>query len=623
VPLIRLLGAPSIELDDEEVVSLRGKKVWALLAYLLLTERPAGRSHVAELLFEDADDPLRALRWALNELRRALPGTIGGDPLELELEPRCIVDAVVVDSGSWEEALALPSLGGELLEGAAPVAGAAFEAWLLGERRRMQAASQAILREGTVAFLGTGRHEEAISVAVRLVARDPLSEDNQELLIRAYAAAGDRASAVRQLEACRAVFQRELGIEPGESIGAALTPGPVSTIERPLGGVQAARAQLEAGNAAISAGAFEAGLDCLKRATLEAHSAGNLELLQESLLATGSALVHAGRLRQSEGGAALHEVIDLAARTERIDLEARACYELGWSEFLAASYGRAIVWLERARDGAGEDAALKAIATLILGKVRMETGRYAASLELIEEAIATTPPDESAGLGFALTCLGRTYLMQRDLEPAREVLERAVKVTEDGGALSLLPLPEAFLSEVLLVQGERDRAMELAEHAYALALQIGDATKATLAQRSLGIALDAMGRTDEAIDHLVEARRRLVLTPDHTASMAFALDALCAIAVRERHPEAARWVDDLGSLGGRTGMKEMICRSYLYRARLGSDEALATAASLAVHIDNPYLHRQIEDERSRTGAPASVGAWSSGASNVSRRTSSP
>ena len=70
--VVRLLGRPGIERRGDEPYRMRSRKSWALLAYLLLTERPTGRARLAELLFAEADDPLRALRWSLAEIRRAL-----------------------------------------------------------------------------------------------------------------------------------------------------------------------------------------------------------------------------------------------------------------------------------------------------------------------------------------------------------------------------------------------------------------------------------------------------------------------------------------------------------------------------------------------------------------------
>ena len=84
---IRLLGPPAIARDGVPAPPPRGRKAWALLAYLLLADRPPSRRHLAELLFGDADDPLGALRWTLAELRRAL-GTrelFGGDPVATAL----------------------------------------------------------------------------------------------------------------------------------------------------------------------------------------------------------------------------------------------------------------------------------------------------------------------------------------------------------------------------------------------------------------------------------------------------------------------------------------------------------------------------------------------------------
>ena len=69
--VVRLLGAPSVETDGAPTAPPRGRKSWALLAYLVLSERPPTRQHLAALLFPEADDPLGALRWSLADLRRS------------------------------------------------------------------------------------------------------------------------------------------------------------------------------------------------------------------------------------------------------------------------------------------------------------------------------------------------------------------------------------------------------------------------------------------------------------------------------------------------------------------------------------------------------------------------
>ena len=112
----------------------RGRKAWAVLAYVLLAERPVARSRLAELVFGDADDPLGALRWTLAQLRRALgvADLLRGDPLELGLPAEAAVDVLLLAGGESDPVL----VRGELIEGVHPGAGAEFDAWLLVERRR-------------------------------------------------------------------------------------------------------------------------------------------------------------------------------------------------------------------------------------------------------------------------------------------------------------------------------------------------------------------------------------------------------------------------------------------------------------------------------------------------------
>src|SRR4051794_4222179 len=101
--LVRLLGAPRIETDGAPMPAPRGRKSWALLAYLLLTDRPPSRHRLAALLFPDADDPLGALRWSLADVRRSLQGRAGldGDPVRLTLAPGVTSDVGMVASGVW------------------------------------------------------------------------------------------------------------------------------------------------------------------------------------------------------------------------------------------------------------------------------------------------------------------------------------------------------------------------------------------------------------------------------------------------------------------------------------------------------------------------------------------
>jgi len=152
---IHLLGTPRVERDGEAVPGPRGYKAWGLLAYLLRTDRPPSREQLVSLLFSEADDPFAALRWNLSALRRLLgDAVLEGDPLRLSLPRGALVDVETLICGSWIDALRLPGIERELLEGMSFSSSPAFDIWLLTERRHLGATAEAVLREAALARLG-------------------------------------------------------------------------------------------------------------------------------------------------------------------------------------------------------------------------------------------------------------------------------------------------------------------------------------------------------------------------------------------------------------------------------------------------------------------------------------
>ncbi|GFJ85890.1 AfsR/SARP family transcriptional regulator [Phytohabitans houttuyneae] len=181
----------------------------------------------------------------------------------------------------------LLDLGGELLEGVSLPACLEFESWLLVERHRVSAAVEARLRQAAVALLAGGAADEAVGYAARAVARNPLEEGNHELLVRSLAVAGDRAAALRQIAVGEDLLRRELGQEASAALREAADVGPESAMVSPLRGRAAALSQLEAGRAAIAAGAVDAGLQCLRRAVTEAARSGDAAVQGQALCALG------------------------------------------------------------------------------------------------------------------------------------------------------------------------------------------------------------------------------------------------------------------------------------------------------------------------------------------------
>ena len=107
------------------------------------------------------------------------------------------------------------------------------------------------------------------------------------------------------------------------------------------------------------------------------------------------------------------------------------------------------------------------------------------------------------------------------------------------------------------------------------------------------IRINAASSTRIAEDALTHCARQ---RDTHLWLRAYVLDALCAVALVAKHPTASRWVADLGSLAGRSGMRELSVRVYLYRRDLGDGSAIDAARVLSVGIENPHLHALIDPD---------------------------
>lgn len=593
VSSIHLLGRPWLGRGEAVVSPPRGRKAWGLLAYLLVAARPHPRDHLASLLFAEADDPLRALRWNLAELRRSLGlrEALRGDRVSVSLPPNTYVDLHVLTSGSWVEASAVPGLGCELLAGMDFPTSPGFEAWLLNERRRLTVAALAALREGALARLAAGDAVGAQSLAARLVALAPLDENGHALLIRAFVTGGDDEAASRQLHACTELMRRELGVDPGPAVAAALRSGDRRSSGR-VGAAASGRAQLDAGLAALKAGVLDAGLECLTRAAAEAAAAQDRELEAKASFELGSALVHCGRSRYEEGAAVLHEVLPLAESLGDNRLGAAAARELAWVELLSARYQRSEVWLQKALELAQGEPGEAASGLWVLGMGLTEVARYPESLAVLRQAItlADSAGDARAG-GIARALVGKAHLMRGELDEARPILEQSLETFQSAGWTWLLPWAEAYLGELELFAGNLERAEALLDHAFSLAAQISDPCFCAKSEANLGLLEARRGDVAAARSRLESARLWLVRTPDHVWSLGYALDASCVVGTSWALPDTGQWIDELEQLAGRAGMRELVARSYVHRHNLTGDVSMIEAARLlAADIDNPRLH---------------------------------
>lgn len=599
--LAQLLGPPLLTREGVVYAAPRGKKVWVLFAYLALSDQPPTRQLLTDLLFPDADDPASALRWNLSELRRLLggPDTVGsGNTVQLRLPSGSEIDVRVLLEGTSAAAVELPGLGRELLEGINVEASPGFNAWLLGERRRLQSVAGEVLREGALRALASGDARTAVDLATRMVGGEPLDEDAHVLLVRAFAATGDETAVQRQLDASLDLFRREVGVDLGSELYQAARmdldgpapPHPPSRVS--------VQALLESGEAAVSAGAIEIGVDELRGATAAARDAGEPALEAAALFALGSALVHAAKGRDEEGSAALHRAIAVTETIGDRRIAAASHRELGYVELLRGEYPRASVWLKSAMELADGD-------TLEVSRIRSVMGARLGDMGKHEQAeaelVAAIDLADSVANGrqsaWAMTCLGRGRLLRDELDEAENALTAAREMARAERWTAFVSYPEALLAEVWVRRGRLDLAAEAFEHAFTLGCSVDDACWEAYSVRGLGLLRAANGDLDGSVELMEDALTRCLRQRDtHRWIRAYVMDALCAAAGAAKHPRAPAWVTDLGSLAGRSGMGEFSVHAYLYQRDMGDPDALDAARALAVGVENPHVQRFLEPD---------------------------
>ncbi|MCW3002918.1 MAG: hypothetical protein JWQ20_2216 [Conexibacter sp.] len=586
---IRLLGKPQIERDGVPVGAPRGRKTWALLAYLLLCERPPPRSRVASLLFSEADDPLGALRWTLAELRRTLgvPDAVAGDPLELRLPPGAAVDVVALIAPG--EDVSFTRAEGELLEGMSFPSSPVFESWLGVMRRHLDGAARAMAHDEALVRLAAGDTARATELAAHLVSQDPLDQAGQELLIRCLARAGRHQAAERQLAECEALFRRELGVAPGPELRSAAGEAD-RTAAGAVGDHDAAVGQLAAGQAALDAGAVEPGVQILRQACAEAAACGDASLEARGLATLGSALVHAVRGRDEEGALRLHEALRLADAHGERAIAAAACRELGYIDVQAGRGPSAGRWLTRATALADGNEELCAVLG-VRGMALSDRAHYGAALDLLNRSVARA---ERCGrrrqAAWSLSLIGRVHLLRGELSLALPPLDECLALVAAERWTAFRPWPQALRAEASLLMGRPDEAAERLDHAFRLACRLGDPCWEAMGARLMGLVAARASDPAKAREQFADALARVTRVSDvYQWVHAHVLESAAALAVETGAHDAAQIVDRLAELAERCGLRELVVRAHVHRSRLGVAGSLESARLLAAEIDNPML----------------------------------
>ncbi len=573
--VIRLIGRPEIRDSTGQPVRIRGHKPWAVLARVALAERPVSRQQLAAELFPDADDPLGSLRWCLAELRRGVGAgdAFGGDPVVANLPADAHLDTAALLDGTFDRFDDL----GELLQGVHPKAAPGFESWLLVERERVAGLVDAKLRQAVLRALSLGDHERATRLAQVGVTRSPFDESAHVLFVRALVAAGS-AAATDHVAATEELFRTELGAPPSPALRSALR----LTVAGPAPGVSArstATALLDAGLAALDAGAVDAGMECLRRAAAEAERADDNQLHAKTLLELGTALVHAVRGYDDEGAVLLRQAADLGTGASDPALAAQALRELGYVDALVGRRRTAAAYLDEATRLASGDTRLMAGISAVVGFNLSEWGNHRGAIERYAAAVDLA---RSAGMprraAWALGLGARAQLLAGEPDRAEAWLKECVDVVDGEQWVAFRPWPLALLGEIRLDAGDDPAAVRSdLEEAFVLSCQLGDPCWEGSSARVLALTHAAEGDFGQALGWIGDARRRATRETDSYAGMEASILATDAeLSVRADDPvRAEAAARSLLTLAARTQQDGFLAIA-LELLRLDGDAARAT-----------------------------------------------
>jgi DNA-binding SARP family transcriptional activator len=131
---------------------------------------------------------------------------------------------VKVDLQTWtHQARLLMAQPGSGINGAVPTVVDALSAellpawsdeWLIFERQRWDQLRLHALEQLAERFASAGMYMDSVEAALAAVAIEPYRESANRVLIRAYIAEGNQASAVAQYHRYQRILTRELGVRP-------------------------------------------------------------------------------------------------------------------------------------------------------------------------------------------------------------------------------------------------------------------------------------------------------------------------------------------------------------------------------------------------------------------------
>ncbi|HSO90559.1 MAG TPA: SARP family transcriptional regulator, partial [Arthrobacter sp.] len=577
---IRLLGPPRIESPGTTPAQPKGRKAWAVLAYLALQPDGISRSRTATLLFPDAADPLGALRWNLSELRRTLVGvSITGDPLRLTLLQHWRCDALELVGPANGHGLDPRRFDGQLLEGLSFADNPVFDSWLAEQRYRLENCIQSALYEASLAALASGNPAGAVELATLALRRDPFHADCTAALVKALVALGEHRRAREEVTKCAELYHRELGLPLPAEVRRALSDAAPAADPGITATASTVRSYLDAGSASLSAGAVDRGLDQLRLAVVLAQRTADRHLVAESLVTLAGALIHQAGGRGAEVADFLHRALSAEAPDGVSRTAAAAFRELGYLSVQRGVPDRAAGWLDRAMQAARGIPAEQARILAIQGMLASDTAHYGDAVAAFAEsrrlARAVRNRRQQA---FSEALLGRVHLLRGDLELAAAALDRALDGIAEEHWTAFEPFAAGVRGETYLAAGRLDAAADLIDRSWVMAELAGDHCYLALAagaEARLFLAHGDLAAAEQWIERGLEPK------PWYLWYTARLLDVAAEVTIATGSPRASQFVDRLAALASRSGMREFVVRAQSHRAALGDEAAAQSVPWLA------------------------------------------
>ncbi len=228
---LRVLGGLALERDGAPLDAMAAQRKSLALLALLAVAGTRGMSRDALIAYvwpeSDTERARGALRQALHAMRPRVGDVellVGGS--ELRLNP----DVVSSDVTRFSDCLARGELaeavsvyGGPFLDGYHLSGAPQFEQWVAEQRSRFARDLTGALERLATEAASRGAHADAVAFWHRLAAAEPLNGRVAVGLMRALAAAGDPATALRHSAIHEALLREELDSAPDPAVVALAT----------------------------------------------------------------------------------------------------------------------------------------------------------------------------------------------------------------------------------------------------------------------------------------------------------------------------------------------------------------------------------------------------------------